>query len=322
MREVRIEGAAESSRLVVAERTDCPPGPGEVAIDIVTAGVNKTDLRQRIEPTRVPPGASRIPGLEIAGVISEVGAGVDIGLVGSEVVALLSSGGYADHACVDVRNVLPAPKGVPLAYAGGLPEVAATAVLGLLDLGRYVEGERVLIHGGTGGVGGFSLQLMHALGATVYATAGGPRKVRRARELGADLAIDYRTDRFEEVVRGLGGVDLVLDVVGGPYLTRNIEALRDGGRIVTIGLQGGATTSLNLSDLMRKKASIIGTLLRDRSIEAKQDILTRVHETVWPLLELGRIDPCISDEFTLANAELAHKQLQDPDHMGKIILTT
>ncbi|WP_413249923.1 NAD(P)H-quinone oxidoreductase [Sinomonas flava] len=306
---------------------DAPvPGPGEVLIDVVAAGINRADVQQRRGFYPPPPGASEVPGLEVSGRIA--GFGPDVARpfsAGDKVVALLSGGGYAEQVAVPAEQVLRIPEGVDLVTAAGLPETAATVYSNLFMTAQLQPGELLLVHGATGGIGTMAIQLAKAYGARVAATAGTEEKVSTARAfLGVDVAINYHEEDFVQAVRDASegrGADVILDVVGAKYLERNIEALATYGRLVVIGLQGGAKAELNLGMLLNKRAAVIGTALRPRPVEEKGVIMTAVKEHVWPLVTDGRIKPLVDKTFPLAEVVAAHEYFDSGEHVGKVLLT-
>lgn len=302
------------------------PGPGEVLIDVVAAGINRADAQQRRGFYPPPPGASEIPGLEVSGRIAAFGPEVARPFsVGDKVVALLSAGGYAEQVAVPAEQVLRIPEGIDLVTAAGLPEAAAVAYSNLIMTAQLQRGETLLVHGATGGMGTMAIQLAKAYGARVAATAGTDEKVSTARAfLGVDIAINYSEQDFVEVLReatGGHGADVILDVVGGKYLERNVEALADYGRLVIIGLKGGAKADLNLGMLLNKRAAVIGTALRPRPVEEKGVIMSAVRDHVWPLIAAGRIKPLVDKTFPLAEVTAAHEYFDSGEHVGKILLT-
>lgn len=320
MHAVRVQTPGGPEALVLQELPTPAPGAGEVLIRIAAAGLNRTDVLQRKGRANLPPGATDVLGLEVSGHIEALGAGVTGVAVGDAVVALTDSGGYATHLVVPRAQVAPVPHGLDLVAAAGLPEIAATVVSNVLMTGRYALGESVLIHGATGGVGSFAIQLLKALGATVFATAGTDEKCETARNLGADVAINYRTESFAEVVQNHGGADIILDTVAGPYLEANLEALKTHGRMITIGKQGGASGTLDFTALMKKKATISGSLLRDRTAEEKAGIMARTVSVVWPLIESGGISVVVDSVFPLAEVSAAHEYFDGGTHVGKVLL--
>jgi len=312
----------------VLEVRDVPapvPGEGEVLIDVVAAGLNRADVQQRRGFYPPPPGASEIPGLEVSGRIAAFGPGVTKAFsVGDKVVALLSGGGYAQQVAVSAEQVLRVPDGVDLITAAALPEVAATVYSNLIMTAQLQPGETVLIHGATGGIGTMAIQLAKAYGAKVAATAGTDEKVGTAKAfLGADIAINYTDEDFAESLRaqnGGKGADVILDVVGAKYLQQNIDALGDYGRLIVIGLQGGATAEINLGQLLSKRAAVIGTALRPRSVAEKGIIMSAVRESVWPMITDGRIRPLVAKSFPLDQVQDAHRYFDSGDHVGKVLL--
>lgn len=306
---------------------DAPvPGPGEVLINVVAAGVNRADVQQRRGYYPPPPGASEIPGLEVSGRIAGFGPEVARPFsVGDKVVALLAGGGYAEQVAVPAEQVLRIPEGVDLVTAAALPEAAATVYSNLFMTAQLAPGEMVLIHGATGGIGTMAVQMAKAYGARVAATAGTEEKVSTARAfLGVDIAINYNEQDFVEVLRDATaghGADVILDVVGGKYLERNLDALSDYGRLIVIGLKGGAKAELNLGMLLNKRAAVVGTALRPRPTAEKGVIMSAVREHVWPLVVDGRIKPLVDKVFPLAEVAAAHEYFDSGQHVGKILLT-
>lgn len=301
------------------------PGPGEVLIDVVAAGLNRADVQQRKGHYPPPPGASEIPGLEVSGRIA--GFGPDVAKpfsVGDKVVALLAGGGYAEQVAVPAGQVLRVPDGVDLVTAAALPEVAATVYSNLIMTAQLQPGETVLIHGATGGIGTMAVQLAKVFGAKVAATAGTAEKVSTATAfLGADIAINYAEEDFNESLRaqnGGRGADVILDVVGAKYLKQNVDALADYGRLIVIGLQGGTKGELDLGKLLGKRAAIVGTALRPRPSEEKTVIMNAVRESVWPLVSDGRIRVLVAKTFPLDQVRAAHEYFDSGEHMGKVLL--
>ena len=300
-------------------------GPGEVLIDVVAAGLNRADVQQRKGVYPPPPGASEVPGLEVSGRIAGFGPGVTKAFsVGDKVVALLAGGGYAQQVAVPAGQVLRIPDGVDLVTAASLPEVAATVYSNLIMTAQLQPGETVLIHGATGGIGTMAIQLAKAVGARVATTAGNAEKVGTAKAfLGADIAINYAEENFPASLRaqnGGKGADVILDVVGAKYLEQNIDALADYGRLVVIGLQGGAKAELDLGQLLQKRAAIIATALRPRPVEEKTVIMNAVRDAVWPMLTDGRIRPLVAKSFPLDQVAAAHTYFDSGDHVGKVLL--
>ncbi|MET1154814.1 zinc-binding dehydrogenase [Arthrobacter sp.] len=325
MRAVFYEGAGGPEVLRLRETEAPQPAEGEIVIDVAAAGVNRADVQQRNGVYPPPPGASEIPGLEVSGRVSAVGAGVTALRVGDEVCALLAGGGYAEQVAVPAGQVLPVPRGVDLVTAAALPEAAATVFSNLFMTAGVQAGETVLIHGGSGGIGTMAVQLVDAFGAVAAVTAGSQEKLDVARELGAEVLINYReedfVERIKEATGGLGA-DVILDVVGAKYLQRNMDALATSGRLVVIGLQGGAKAELNLGQLMAKRGAVIGTTLRARPAEEKAAIMRAVAEHVWPLVVSGDVTPQVHRTFALEDAAAAHEYFDSGAHTGKILLTT
>jgi putative PIG3 family NAD(P)H quinone oxidoreductase len=301
---------------------DAPrPAAGEVLIEIVATAVNRADTLQRQGFYPPPPGASETLGLECSGRVGGLGEGVTGWAVGDEVCALLAGGGYAELVAVPVGQVMPVPAGVSLVEAAGLPEVAATVWSNVFMTAHLSKGERFLVHGGAGGIGTMAVQLAAARGAEVFATAGSPEKLELCRSLGASHVIDYREDDFVEVLSEAGGADVILDNMGAKYLGRNVAALATGGRLVVIGMQGGAKGELDLSVLLRKRASVTATSLRARPVTEKAAICCGVVENVWPLVAAGAIRPIVETTMPLEDVARAHQLMEDGTHSGKIILT-
>jgi putative PIG3 family NAD(P)H quinone oxidoreductase len=264
-----------------------------------------------------PEGTPPYPGLEVSGRVAELGPDVTGPAVGDEVCALLSGGGYAERVAVPAAQVLPVPRGVDVVEAAGLPEVACTVWSNVFMLAHLRPGEILLVHGGAGGIGTFAIQLAKARGARVVTTVGSAEKAARCRELGADVTVNYREDDFVDS----GPYDVILDLIGAKYLARNVEALATGGRLMVIGLQGGAKAELDLGTLLRKRALVHATTLRARPAAEKAEIVAGVREHVWPLLESGRVRPVIDRRFPMADAARAHELLEESGHVGKILLT-
>lgn len=310
--------------LSVSEVPAPNPQPGEVLIDVVAAGINRADALQRQGNYPVPPGASEYPGLEVSGRVAAVGIGVEGISVGADVVALLTGGGYAEQVAVPAGQVLPVPADMDLVTAAALPETAATVFSNLFMAAGVQRGDYVLIHGGTGGIGTMAIQMVAAFGAIPMVTAGSAEKLELAKELGAKVLINYRDEDFVERVREATdghGADAILDVMGAKYLQRNLDALAVAGRLVIIGLQGGATAQINLNQLMVKRLAVMGTTLRGRPVEEKSAIMRAVKEHVWPLVEAGKIKPLVDRTFPLSEAAAAHEYFDSGRHTGKILLT-
>lgn len=302
------------------------PGPGQVLIDVAGAGLNRADLLQMKGLHPPPPGAPTWPGLEVAGVITEVGDDVDRSLVGTHTMALIDGGGYASHALAYATDTLPVPDTVDLQAAGGLPEALATMFTNLVHSAgldpQDNTGKTVLIHGGSGGVGTTAIQWLRATGAVVFATAGGPARANRCSDLGA-YGIDYRTDDFVQIVRdatGDRGVDVILDVVGAAYLQRNLDALATWGHLAIIGMQKGTQADINLGTLLFNRLSISGTVLRTRTREQKAHIMAQVKKHVLPLVQRKEVLPIIHDRIPLNQANEAHEAMTAGEIFGKVVL--
>jgi putative PIG3 family NAD(P)H quinone oxidoreductase len=322
MRAVIAPDPGGPEALVVTDLPDPVAGPGEVVVDIVAAALNKADTLQRQGHYPPPPGASDVLGMECSGTISAVGEEVEGWAVGDQVCALLSAGGYAEKVNVPAGQVLPVPDGVELAEAAALPEVACTVWSNVFMIAGLQPGETLLVHGGAGGIGTMAIQLAHALGATVAATAGSAEKLAFCRSLGADHVISYRDEDFVEVLKELGGADVILDNMGAQYLGRNVDALAVEGRLVVIGMQGGSKGELDLGKLLGKRGAVIATSLRARPAGEKAAIVASVLEHVWPLVAAGTVRPIVHEQIPLAEVSRAHQLMEDSGHTGKILLRT
>ncbi|HEV2511424.1 NAD(P)H-quinone oxidoreductase [Bosea sp. (in: a-proteobacteria)] len=301
------------------------PGPGQLLVHVAVAGVNRPDVLQRMGGYAPPPGASDIPGLEIAGRIVALGEGVSRYEVGDQVCALVAGGGYAQYAVVHEDNALPIPAGLSLEEAGALPETYFTVWTNVFQRGGLKKGESFMVHGGTSGIGTTAIQLAKAFGATVLATAGSDEKCAACRALGADHAINYRTGDFVAAAKaatGGRGVDLILDMVGGDYINRNYDAAAESGRIVQIAFLNGPKAEVDFRRLMMKRLTHTGSTLRPRTIAEKAAIARELEDKVWPLLTRGRCKPVIHARFPLAEAAQAHALMESNAHIGKIVLTT
>jgi NADPH2:quinone reductase len=320
--EIREPGGPDV--LVPADRPEPVAGPGEVLIKVAAAGVNRPDVMQRKGAYPPPPGASDIPGLEIAGTIAGVGPGVHVWGVGDRVCALVAGGGYAEYAVAPAAQCLPLPAGMDLIRAAAIPETFFTVWTNVFERGRLKAGEAVLIHGGSSGIGTTAIQLARAFGARVFATAGSAEKCAACEHLGAERAINYRDQDFVAAVRDLTGgrgVDLILDMVGGEYLPRNIESLGVDGRLVQIALIGGARAQINMTAVLQRRLTITGSTLRPRSVAEKGAIADALRARVWPLLESGAVAPVIHETFPLRAAAAAHRVMESGAHIGKLVLT-
>jgi putative PIG3 family NAD(P)H quinone oxidoreductase len=318
MHAIVIQKPGDPDVLRWTEVPDPVVGPDEVLLDVVAAGINRADIMQRRGSYPPPEGAPEYPGLEAAGRVAAVGDDVTEWKVGDEACALLSGGGYATRVAVPAGQLLPVPRGLSLVEAAALPEVTCTVWANVFMLAKLRPGESFLVHGGAGGIGTTAIQLAKAHGARVLTTAGSEEKLRRCRELGADVAINYRTEDFVEAARP---VDVILDNMGAKYLPRNVDALGTGGRLVVIGLQGGRIGELDLGTLLAKRASVHATSLRARPPAEKAEIVAAVRAHVWPLVESGAVRPIVDRTLPMAEAREAHRTMEDSTHVGKIVLT-
>jgi len=309
----------KSEDLVWTEVPDPSPQAGEVVVDITAAAVNRADVSQRQGHYPPPPGAPPYLGLECSGVISALGPGVTGHSVGERVCALLAGGGYAERVAVPAGQLLPIPRGLSLQEAAALPEVACTVWSNVVDIARLTQGETLLVHGGGGGIGTFAVQLGKALGATVIVTARAVKHVQ-LKALGADHLIDYTAADFVAETQSLGGADVILDIIGAKYLSRNVEALKANGRLAVIGMQGGRKAELDLGALMMKRGSISATTLRARPVAEKARIVSGVLRQVWPLVDAGAIRPIIDRSMPMSQAAEALRLMEASDHLGKIVL--
>jgi NADPH2:quinone reductase len=284
------------------------------------AGVNRPDALQRAGLYNPPAGASDLPGLEGAGIIAEVGAGVTEWAVGDEVCALLPGGGYAEFVATSAHHCLPIPRGLSLKQAACLPETYFTVYSNVFQRGALQAGEKFLVHGGSSGIGTTAIQLAHLFGARVFATAGSEAKCQACKDLGAERAINYRHEVFEEVLKAYGGMNLILDMVGGSYIQRNLKSLADDGRLVQIAFLQGPKVELNLVQMMTRRLTLTGSTLRPQSDLAKAKIAKALHDEVWPHLAAGRIAPILDSTFPLTEAHKAHAHMEASQHIGKIVL--
>jgi putative PIG3 family NAD(P)H quinone oxidoreductase len=301
------------------------PGPGEILIKVAAAGVNRPDILQRRGLYPPPPGSSEIPGLEVAGEIVGSGEGATRFKLGEKVCALVAGGGYAEYCAVHENNALPIPSGLDMIEAAALPETFFTVWTNLFQRGKLKSGETVLIHGGTSGIGTTATMLAKAFGAVILTTAGSEEKCRACVALGADFAINYRTQDFVEEVRKFTdgkGVDVILDIVAGDYVARNYKAAALNGRILQIGIQNGVARELNLMPMLAKRLTHTGSTLRSRTVAEKAQIAQELERQVWPLLHQGKIKPQIFKTFRLEEAAEAHALMESGAHIGKIVLKT
>lgn len=323
MRAVVIDSPGGPEQLRLAERPDPEPGPGEVLVQVAAAGVNRADLLQRAGRYPPPPGASDVPGLEIAGTVAALGPGATGWAIGDEVCAVLAGGGYAELAVVPAGCLLPLPSGTDLLTAAAVPEVFTTAHDNLFTRGGLQPGETVLIHGGASGVGTAAVQLAARAGCTVVVTAGTPRGLAACADLGAAAGIDYRAEDFVDSVERLTdgrGVDVILDIMGAVYLERNLRVLATEGRLVVIGLQGGVRAELDLGRMLSKRLQVLGSTLRARSADEKAVLAARLRDEVWPGFADGSLKPVVDRVFPLEEAAAAHAHLEAGGHVGKVLL--
>ena len=324
MRCVEISSPGPPEALKLVERPDPVAGRGEVLIRVAAAGVNRPDVMQRRGLYPPPPGASDLPGLEVAGIVESLGEGVTEWHVGDRVCALVSGGGYAALCVAPAPQCLPVPAGMDLVTAAAIPETFFTVWTNVFDRGRLRSEETALFHGGSSGIGTTAIQLASARGARVLATAGSDEKCRACEQLGAERAINYRTQDFVDVVKQLTkgrGVDLILDIVGGDYIPRDLAALAVEGRLVVIGFMGGDTATIDFRRVLGRRLTITGSTLRQRSVEEKGQIAAELRREVWPLLESGKVKPLIYRTFPLGDAAAAHRLMESSEHVGKIVLT-
>ena len=320
MRAVEITKPGGPEVLQLTQRPVPQPGHGQVVIKVAWAGVNRPDALQRAGAYAPPPTASDLPGLEASGVVSAIDEGVSGFALGDEVCALLPGGGYAEYVATPAAHCLPVPKGLSLKEAACLPETFFTVWSNVFMRGGLKAGERILIHGGSSGIGTTAIQLANAFGARVFVTAGSAEKCEACVKLGAERAINYREEDFVEVMQAEGGADLILDMVGGDYIARNLKALDFDGRLVQIAFLGGPKAEINFAPLMMRRLTMTGSTLRPQSDLAKARIATELREAVWPLLASGRVAPVMDSEFAFEDAAGAHKRMESSGHIGKIVL--
>ena len=319
--------AESADRLVWQQVPDVAPGPGEVLVKVTAAGVNRADLLQAAGLYPPPPGASELIGMEVSGVIAEVGSDAGDWTPGQEVCALLAGGGYAEYVVVPVGQLLPIPGGADLVDAAGLPEVACTVWSNLAMTGHLHNGQVLLLHGGASGIGSHAIQIARALDARVAVTAGSTGKLNFCRELGAEITINYHDEDFVAAVKEAtdgAGANVILDIMGASYLDRNIDALASDGHLVIIGMQGGIKGELNIGKLLSKRAHVIGTTLRGRPTtgpSSKSDIVAEVTRSVWPMIADGRVRPIIGARLPIQEAGEAHRLLSSGEVTGKVVLT-
>jgi putative PIG3 family NAD(P)H quinone oxidoreductase len=318
---MKLISHAPGAPLQMSEAPIPVPSDGQILIKVAAAGMNRPDLLQREGRYPPPPGAPDTLGLEVAGVVEAVGAGVTRWKVGDQVCALLAGGGYAEYALAYEGSALPAPKGLSLTEAACLPETVFTVWANVFESGALKPGETILIHGGSSGIGTTAIQMAKAHGARVFITAGSADKCAACEKLGADRAINYKTEDFEAIVRDAGGADVILDMVGAPYIAKNINAAKPLGRIVMIAHLEGAQAEINLMLIMLKRLTLTGSTLRSRAVAEKARIAAEVERHVWPWIEAGKLKPVIDSTFPLADAETAMNRLASSAHIGKIVLT-
>ncbi|MDS0925927.1 NAD(P)H-quinone oxidoreductase [Rhodobacter capsulatus] len=319
MRCIEIAAPGGPEVLKLASRAVPVPGPGEILIEIAFAGVNRPDALQRAGAYKAPPGASDLPGLECSGHVAALGPGVTGWAVGDPVCALLPGGGYADYATCPAAHALPVPAGLSLRDAACLPETCFTVWSTVVMRGGLTAGERFLVHGGSSGIGTTAIQIARALGARVWATAGSAEKCVACAALGA-TAINYREADFAEILRAEGGANLILDMVGGSYIARNIKALADDGRLVFIAFLEGAKAEINFAQVMLRRLTLTGATLRPQSDIAKAEIARQLRARVWPMIEAGQVKVIHDSSFALEEAAAAHARMETSAHIGKIVL--
>jgi putative PIG3 family NAD(P)H quinone oxidoreductase len=324
MKVIHIAAPGGPEQLQLSTRPVPKPGDGEVLVRVEAAGVNRPDVMQRQGRYPPPPGASDLPGMEIAGDIVALGANVKGVSIGDKITSLLPGGGYAEYALAAAPLCMPIPKGLNMVEAAAIPETFMTVWTNLFERGRCKAGDTVLIHGGTSGIGTTAIQLATAFGAKAYATAGSPDKARACEKLGAVRGIDYRTEDFVEVIKADTkgyGIDVTLDMVAGSYVARNIEIAAVEGRIVTISTLGGTKAEINMVALMMKRVTLTGSTLRGRTVAQKAAVADAMRQAVWPLIAAGQVKPVIFKTFPLAEASEAHRLMETSNHIGKIVLT-
>ena len=325
MKVVEISEYGGPGVLTVGRRALPVPKRGEVLIQVVAAGVNRPDIMQRKGLYPPPSGASDLPGLEVAGRICAIGGGVNSGKMGEEVCALVTGGGYAEYCVASEGHCLPVPENLDLIEAAALPECLFTVWTNVFDRGKLVGGESILIHGGSSGIGTMAIQLASHFGARVFATAGSQEKCRFCDELGVERSINYREEDFQSVLQkitGNKGVDVILDMVGGAYVQKNLALLGKNGRLISIAFLEGSKVELDLTPVLLKWLTISGSTLRPRSVAEKEEIAKAVYQYVWPLVEVGKVRPKIYTTFPLSEASKAHALMESSEHSGKIILLT
>ncbi len=322
MRAIEIAGPGGPEQLRLTERPVPKPGPGEVLVRVAAAGVNRPDVLQRLGLYPPPPGAPDIPGLEISGLVVDAGEGAEQA-IGGPICALVAGGGYAEYCVAPAGTCLPVPEVMKMTEAAAMPETLFTVWVNLFERGFAADGDTVLVHGGTSGIGTMAIALGRLFGLKVIVTCGSDMKCAAARKLGAALAINYRTKDFVEEVRhftGSRGVAVVLDMVGGDYVPRNLACLADDGRQVSIAFQRGGTAEIPIADIMRRRLTLTGSTLRPRDVVFKTMVADELARTVWPYAEGNRLKPVIDSTFPLAEAAAAHARMESGEHIGKIVL--
>ena len=323
MRAIEITQPGAPEVLKPATRPVPRPAAGEVLIRVRAAGVNRPDVMQRLGMYPPPPGAPDIPGLEVAGTIVGCGTSVPRWKIGDDVCALVAGGGYAEYVTAPAAQCLPIPDGLDMAEAAGLPETFFTVWSNVFDRARLAAGETLLVQGGSSGIGVTAIQLASAFGHRVFVTAGSDEKCRACERLGAEKAINYRTEDFVTVISeltGSKGADVILDMVAGDYVPRELQCLADDGRLVIIAFLGGTQTQLNMTDILRRRLTITGSALRPRSVDFKAKIAGALEQNVWPLLASGKVKPVIHKRFALERACDAHTMMEASTHVGKLVL--
>ena len=323
MQAITIREPGGPDVLQPCERPQPEPGPDDVLVKVAAAGVNRPDILQRIGRYVPPPGVTDVPGLEIAGTVVAAGANVRAWKIGDRVCALVAGGGYAEYCVAPAVQCLPIPKGLDLIQAAALPEVAFTVWTNVFDRGRLRASESLLVHGGSSGIGTLAIQLAHARGARVFATAGTDEKCRACEALGATLCVNYRTADFVSAIKNATqgrGVDVVLDMVAGDYLQRNLDVLALDGRLVIIAQLGGTTSTISTVPILQRRLTVTGSTLRPRTVAEKGAIARAVHEQVWPLVESGAVRVLVHETFPLREAAAAHLLMESSVHIGKLVL--
>lgn len=320
MRAIEISEPGGPEVLTLTQRPIPAPAHGQVVLKVAYAGVNRPDALQRAGAYNPPAGASDLPGLEAAGEVVALGAGVTELEIGDQVCALLPGGGYAEYVATPAAHCLPIPAGLSLKQAACLPETCFTVWSNVIARGGLEAGERFLVHGGSSGIGTTAIQLAAALGARVFTTAGSDEKCQACLGLGAERAINYKDEDFVEILRAEGGADLILDMVGGDYIPRNIKTLADDGRLVQIAFLSGPKVALNFAQIMTRRLTVTGSTLRPQSDLAKARIAQDLFEVVWPLIEAGKLAPVMDSEFAMEEAAAAHARMESSGHIGKIVL--